>query len=170
MSPLEELQSHNDKPAEGGRPPVTPCKRSAERSDTRSAAWGSEPHPTTKPAERRANEWLTCSHFVQCIIRFVEGYVVPIHARATSVLDTRRYRHGTSCIHKCHAADSLQQEFARNGRTEEGSPVRANAVSVVRGKRNLHESFESAERRTAPTRFTAGIRYVYMLPLADRIS
>ena len=37
-------------PAEGGRPPVAPCKRSAERSDARSAAWGKRPHLTRKPA------------------------------------------------------------------------------------------------------------------------
>ena len=43
-------------PAEGGRPLVAPCKRSAERSDAWSAAWGNEPHQFREPAERRANE------------------------------------------------------------------------------------------------------------------
>ena len=55
----EALQLHNDEPAEGGRPPVTPCKRSAERSDARSAAWGSEPLKQREPAAWRANE--SCS-------------------------------------------------------------------------------------------------------------
>ena len=43
-------------PAEGGRPPVAPCKRRAERSDARRAAWGSEPHHIKKARWRRANE------------------------------------------------------------------------------------------------------------------
>ena len=38
-------------PAEGGRPPVAPCKRSAERSDARSAAWGWYPPQTMEPAK-----------------------------------------------------------------------------------------------------------------------
>ena len=80
--------------------------------------------------------------------RFV-GLLYSIRARPISVLDTPRDRHGTCCMYKCDAVDGLQQEFDRNGRTEEGSPVRANAVSVVRGGRNLNESFESAEWRTA---------------------
>ena len=46
-------------PPNGGRMPVAPCKRSAERSDARSAAWGSEPHQTYKARRRRANERLT---------------------------------------------------------------------------------------------------------------
>ena len=80
--------------------------------------------------------------------RFV-GLLYSIRARPISVLDTPRDRHGTCCMYKCDAADGLQQEFDRNGRTEEGSPVRA---SVVRGGRNLNESFESAEWRTAQSR------------------
>ena len=43
-------------PAEGGRLSVAPCKRSAERSDARSAAWGWHPPKTKEPAARRANE------------------------------------------------------------------------------------------------------------------
>ena len=83
--------------------------------------------------------------------RFV-GLLYSIRARPISVLDTPRDRHGTCCMYKCDAVDGLQQEFDRNGRTEEGSPVRANAVSVVRGGRNLHDQFESAEWRTAQSR------------------
>ena len=80
------------------------------------------------------------------------GSSCSIHDHTTCLLNMPRNRHRTYCIHKCHAADGLQQEFARNGRTEEGSPVRANAVSVVRGGRNLHDQFESAEWRTAQSR------------------
>ena len=54
--------SGTNEPAGGGRPPVAPCKRSAERSDARSAAWGWHPSQSREPAERRANERLTSDH------------------------------------------------------------------------------------------------------------
>ena len=43
-------------PAEGRRPSVAPCKRRAERSDARRAAWGCESPLTQEPAGWRANE------------------------------------------------------------------------------------------------------------------
>ena len=79
---------------------------------------------------------------------------------AFSLLNTEHDRSGMPCIRKQYAADGVLQEFARNGRTEEGSPVRANAVSVVRGKQNSIKRFESAARRTVRTSFIARIRPV----------